>query len=110
VLATGSWLASRLIQRCQSKADTRTWSLFYVAAVVIFAMHGLSTFKLLAIVLANFALATHFRSSKLGPLSVWVFNLVALFTTDLFDGYRYAALHPALSSLVSSIRILDPFY
>jgi protein-cysteine N-palmitoyltransferase HHAT len=72
-----------------------------LSAVVIFAMHGLSTFKLIAIVLANFMLAKFFGSSKSGPLTVWALNLAALFTSEISDGYRYSALHPMLAALVS---------
>lgn len=68
---------------------------------MIFALHGLSALKILAILGVNYSIAKSSRGSTIGLIATWAFNITILFANETYDGYQYASLHPALASLVS---------
>ena len=67
---------------------------------MLFGLHGSSAFKVLALLSANYALGKAVGPYKFGPLLTWAFNMGVLFANEKNAGYRFAALHPALSALV----------
>ena len=73
----------------------------FLALVVVFVLHGASALKILAILSLNYAIAKHFKGSKLGPALTWLYNGAILFSNDLNHGYRFGAISPALEFLVS---------
>jgi hypothetical protein len=63
---------------------------FDVVFAVIFltALHGFSTFKILAILYANYCIGTKLPRPYV-PAATWVFNVGTLFANDLSHGYSY---------------------
>ncbi|KAI0473878.1 MBOAT-domain-containing protein [Xylariaceae sp. FL0804] len=81
-----------------------SFALFYLAA-----LHGFSALKVLAILGANYRLATALPRRAVPP-ATWVFNIGILFANELCRGYRFAsaaALVSAPASLVDWGRWLD---
>ena len=73
------------------------------AVLMLFGLHGASAFKVLAILSANYALVRAAGGHRVAPLLAWVFNAAVLFANERNGGYRFAALHPVLASLVNVI-------
>ena len=53
--------------------------------VMIMALHGTSTIKLLSILTVNFVIAKTWKGSWLTPILTWVFNAGALFANETFQ-------------------------
>lgn len=74
---------------------------------MLLILHGLSTFKILGILYANYALAKlpkHPSVAKFWPAMLIVGNMVLLFFNHKYQGYHLGDLHPALGQLVSPTR------
>ena len=71
------------------------------AGIFLAALHGFSAFKILAILYANYCIATKLPRSYV-PAVTWVFNIGTLFANEFSRGYSYAnivgAFFPAASS------------
>lgn len=70
------------------------------STLMLFGLHGSSALKVLGLLAANYAVAKAGAGRKVAPLLTWVFNMLVLFANERNSGYRFAALHPALASLV----------
>ncbi|KAI9926728.1 hypothetical protein AWENTII_011356 [Aspergillus wentii] len=82
---------ARLCQRIQFD--------FYFALVFITALHGVSAFKVLAILYANYKIAKSIPRSYI-PAVTWIFNICTLFANELFSGYPLARIAAFLVSEV----------
>jgi len=71
-----------------------------LSIVMVVALHGSSSLKILAIISLNFIIAKKCKASFLGPLLTWLFNGMVLFSNELYHGYQFEVL-PGLSALVS---------
>ncbi|KAL1732281.1 MBOAT, membrane-bound O-acyltransferase family-domain-containing protein [Schizophyllum commune] len=72
-----------------------------LSLIMVFVLHGTSTFKILLILSSNYYLAKTCRGSGLGPVLTWIFNLAVLFLNDYYNGYRYGEILPSLHILDS---------
>ncbi|KAF2751844.1 glycerol:H+ symporter-like protein [Sporormia fimetaria CBS 119925] len=61
------------------------------SAIFIFALHGFSAFKILAILYMNYALAKKLPKKYL-PAATWIFNVGILFANELCRGYSYGKI------------------
>ncbi|KOS21410.1 Glycerol uptake protein 1 [Escovopsis weberi] len=61
---------------------------FGFALLFIFALHGVSAFKVLTILYINFKFATSLPRSSV-PVVTWAFNICTLFANELCEGYRF---------------------
>ncbi|KAL8910374.1 MAG: hypothetical protein Q9171_004328 [Xanthocarpia ochracea] len=66
------------------------------ACLYLWALHGTSAFKILAILYINFSLVKNLPKSYL-TLATWVFNVGILFANELCKGYPYAEIAGLLS-------------
>ncbi|KAI0750047.1 MBOAT-domain-containing protein [Daedaleopsis nitida] len=69
------------------------------STIMLFALHGTSALKVFLILSANYAIAKATGASRAGPLLTWVFNALVLYGNERSSGYKFASLHPALSSM-----------
>lgn len=76
------------------------------SVVVIFALHGLSGFKILAILAVNYSIAMASRGHITGIAFTWLFNIAILFANETYDGYKFGSIHPGLASLVGQTSIM----
>ncbi|TKA75039.1 hypothetical protein B0A49_02186 [Cryomyces minteri] len=61
------------------------------AVIFLFALHGLSAFKVLSILYINFKLATRLPKAYV-PAASWIFNIGILFANELCHGYPFAGV------------------
>lgn len=59
-------------------------------------MHGFSAFKVLAILAANFTIATQLSRNYI-PAATWIFNIGVLFANEISDGYQFARIADHIS-------------
>lgn len=78
------------------------------AAAMQLGLHGTSALKVLFILLCNYAIGYTLHDTRLLPAATWTFNLAVLFANEIQDGYRFAALHPSLTTLVR-LPVLEHF-
>ena len=72
---------------------------------MVFALHGTSALKILAILYANYHIAKCTHRMPIGVPATWIFNIAILFANELCNGYRFALLHPTFEPLVSRIGV-----
>lgn len=68
--------------------------------LMLLALHGASIIKIFIILTINYQIAKLCRASKLGPLFTWVFNGGILMANEIYHGYRFGDILPALAFLV----------
>jgi hypothetical protein len=61
------------------------------ACIFLTALHGFSTFKIAAILYANYCIATKLPRSYV-PAASWIFAVGTLFANEFSKGYSYAAI------------------
>lgn len=61
------------------------------ASIFLVALHGFSTFKILAILYANYCIATKLPRTYV-PAASWTFVIGTLFANEFSRGYSYATL------------------
>ncbi|KAH7095186.1 MBOAT, membrane-bound O-acyltransferase family-domain-containing protein [Paraphoma chrysanthemicola] len=71
------------------------------ASIFLAALHGFSAFKILAILYANYCVATKLPRSYV-PLASWLFAVGTLFANEFSKGYSYAAIFGLLSPASTS--------
>nr|POE93246.1 glycerol uptake protein 1 [Quercus suber] len=59
------------------------------ATIFLFALHGVSAFKIFLILYLNFQIATKLPRQSVGP-TTWIFNIAILFANELCKGYRFS--------------------
>ncbi|KAI9001460.1 MBOAT-domain-containing protein [Trametes punicea] len=67
--------------------------------IMLFALHGTSTFKIFLILSINYAIAKTCGASKANPVLTWAFNTFVLFAIERNSGFRFDSLHPYLAPL-----------
>lgn len=77
--------------RGSTRLDQRATFDFLFAIVFIVILHGISSFKILAILTINYQLATKLPR-KYVPAATWIFNIGTLFANELTMGYRLQLL------------------
>ncbi|POR35483.1 Glycerol uptake protein 1 [Tolypocladium paradoxum] len=85
---------------------------FAFAILFLLVLHGVSAFKVLAILCVNYQIAMKLPRASI-PAVTWVFNISTLFANELCEGYRLAVLAsfvaPAGSALVQWGAWLDGY-
>ncbi|KAK3330132.1 MBOAT, membrane-bound O-acyltransferase family-domain-containing protein [Apodospora peruviana] len=90
-------------EMADARLRQRTSFDFCFAILYLVILHGFSALKILAILGANYQIAT-VLPKKYIPAATWVFNICTLFANELCDGYRFrniAMLVSADSSLLA---------
>lgn len=89
----------------------RTTFILAFAALLLVGLHGTSLPKMFFLVWVNFCISRLARTTnngiwtKLCPVITWIFNLHVLFSNEIYDGYKYGSLLPALQFLVRLARV-----
>jgi hypothetical protein len=71
---------------------------FGFAFIFLAALHGFSGLKVMAILFANYCIATRLPR-KYVPAATWIFNISTLFANELSDGYKFTKIAAYLSPL-----------
>jgi hypothetical protein len=69
---------------------------FPFAFILLVALHGFSSAKILLILYLNFSIARKLPQKYI-PLATWVFNIGILFANEIYGGYSYGKIINALS-------------
>lgn len=75
----------------------RTFNLFF-SFVFLFVIHGVNTFKILAILAINYQISTK-THGKTAKVLTWVFGVSILFANELLEGYPFRKIFPPLAFL-----------
>ncbi|KAG5817502.1 hypothetical protein H9Q74_000092 [Fusarium xylarioides] len=80
----------------RNRLDQRASFDFLFAFIFLFALHGLSAFKIFFILWTNFQLATKLPRRYV-PAATWIFNIAILFANELTEGWRFRVLFSFIS-------------
>ncbi|KAK7750097.1 glycerol transporter [Diatrype stigma] len=75
------------LEEAEQRLNQRLSFDFGFAIIFLLALHGISAFKVLAIIYVNFQIATALPRKSV-PVATWIFNVGILFTNDIYKGYR----------------------
>lgn len=78
--------------------DTRFFDVGFAFLFLIVA-HGVSTVKILAIIIANYMIGSKVSNSKAGTIATWVFGIAILFANEKALGYPFTKYCPPLAFL-----------
>ncbi|KAG8864787.1 glycerol transporter [Tulasnella sp. 330] len=67
--------------------------------LMLIGLHGCSAIKILLILSINYGISKRLGGRSMAPFVMWFFNMGMLFMNELYDGYKFGAIHPALESL-----------
>ena len=76
--------------------------LLVTAAIYVLVLHGTSVLKILAILVLNYGATRATAGTRLAQPVVWSLNVGVLFANEVFGGYKFRSLSPALAFLVRS--------
>lgn len=79
------------LEEADERLNQRTSFDFGFAIIFLLALHGISAFKIFAILYINYQVATTTPRKSL-PLATWAFNIGVLFANEFFGGYKMARL------------------
>ncbi|KAL5314528.1 hypothetical protein ACEPPN_017168 [Leptodophora sp. 'Broadleaf-Isolate-01'] len=82
----------------EARKEQRASFDFGFAIIFLAAIHGFSGLKVMAILYANYSLATGLPRQYV-PAATWIFNIGILFANELSDGYKFAGMAAYLSPL-----------
>ncbi|KAK4084223.1 uncharacterized protein Triagg1_703 [Trichoderma aggressivum f. europaeum] len=77
--------------RGSTRLEKRATFDFVFAIIFIVILHGISSFKILAILGINYQIATKLPRQYI-PAATWIFNIGTLFANELTMGYRFQLL------------------
>ncbi|RYP71402.1 hypothetical protein DL769_004710 [Monosporascus sp. CRB-8-3] len=103
---SGKESARPTLDEADERMKQRTSFDFHFAIIFLLALHGISAFKILAILYVNFQIATALPRKSV-PAATWIFNIGILFTNDIFDGYRFGDMAAWISG-PSAKSLVDP--
>ncbi|EGC31081.1 hypothetical protein DICPUDRAFT_157122 [Dictyostelium purpureum] len=91
-------LLSTLIRKSLPESLTNIRILFYdiISIGFLIYVHGSSSIIVLIIALINFGISRLFDRSKLLPAVTWIFNLIILWTSYIYEGYHFSTLSPII--------------
>ncbi|KAK1837153.1 glycerol uptake protein 1, partial [Podospora conica] len=73
-----------------------TYDLIF-ALIFLFALHGFSSLKVLAILFVNYKIAKSLPR-RFVPPATWIFNIVILLSNEIFKGYKFRNMAMAVSN------------
>ena len=74
--------------------------LLVTAAIYLLVLHGTSVLKILAILVINYGATKAVAGTRLAQPVVWSLNVGILFANEIYGGYKFRSLSPALAFLV----------
>lgn len=98
------------LEEADDRLRQRTTFDFGFAIIFLFALHGVSAFKIFTILYVNYQLATTVPRRFI-PIATWIFNIGILFSNEIFSGYKLENMaafisNPSQGGLVASEPIL----
>ncbi|KAI0881469.1 MBOAT-domain-containing protein [Annulohypoxylon maeteangense] len=79
---------------------------FGFALIYLVALHGVSAFKILVILYANYQVATALPR-KYVPAATWIFNVGTLFSNELCKGYKFGHIATLIAGAPVQNSLLD---
>ena len=79
--------------------------LFVSSLTILILLHGVSAFKILAILYVNYRIPQSAKTSRFTPYLIWTFNISVLFCNEIFQGYKFGHVLPVLGLLVSCLCV-----
>ncbi|KAI1091822.1 MBOAT-domain-containing protein [Rostrohypoxylon terebratum] len=79
---------------------------FGFALIYLVALHGVSAFKVLAILYMNYQVATALPRKSV-PAATWIFNVGTLFANELCKGYRFGDIATLIAGAPVQNSLLD---
>jgi len=76
------------------------------SVLLIILLHGASALKVLTILFLNYRIAKNQILGRFTPLAIWTFNILVLFSNEIYVGYPFGKIASFLSFLV--ISSLEP--
>lgn len=71
-----------------------------VSLLVLGGLHGSSMIKILLILSLNYWVTKRLGARAFAPAATWTLNVAVIFLNEIYDGYKFAAIHPSLAFLV----------
>ncbi|PHH82622.1 hypothetical protein CDD82_5348 [Ophiocordyceps australis] len=102
VCAMPAW-ATSVAARGAARLEQRASFDFFFGLVFLFALHGVSAAKVLAILRINYLIATRVPQRYM-PAATWIFNVATLFANELCQGYSLAVLARRLAPGSALVR------
>ncbi|KAL7620674.1 glycerol transporter [Parahypoxylon ruwenzoriense] len=94
------------LEEADQRLNQRATFDFGFALIYLLALHGISAFKILAILYANYQVATTLPRKYI-PVATWVFNIGTLFANELCNGYRFSDIAAFISGPPTNNSLLD---
>ncbi|ETS81909.1 hypothetical protein PFICI_06911 [Pestalotiopsis fici W106-1] len=88
------------LEEADHRLKQRTSFDFGFAIIFLLALHGVSAFKVLAILYVNYQIATSTPRKSI-PAATWIFNIGILFANETFSGYKLANMAMFVSRSVT---------
>ncbi|KAF3013466.1 glycerol transporter [Neopestalotiopsis sp. 37M] len=88
------------LEEADDRLKQRTSFDFGFAIIFLLALHGVSAFKVLAILYVNYQIATRTPRKSI-PAATWIFNIGILFANETFSGYKLANMAMFVSRSVT---------
>jgi hypothetical protein len=95
-IATRTKPSRPTLEEADDRLNQRTSFDFGFAIIFLLALHGVSAFKILAILYVNYQIAT-IAPRKSIPIATWVFNIGMLFANEMSSGYKLTTLATFIS-------------
>ncbi|KAJ6261088.1 hypothetical protein Dda_3753 [Drechslerella dactyloides] len=94
----------KLCTNMLGNADLQTRTIFdnVFAAIFLLALHGISYFKILALLATNYGILKAFGPSKATPFVTWGFNLMMLLLNEWKRGYMFGRIFGPEYSYIDS--------
>ncbi|KAG9003064.1 glycerol transporter [Tulasnella sp. 427] len=111
LLAVGHLIASKLYSALSRVAGLpksgRIVFSAIVSLLVLAGLHGSSILKILFILYLNYWTTKRLGATNHAPFAIWALNVSIIFLNEIYDGYKFGAIHPSLAFL-DSIRGAHP--
>lgn len=95
-ILTAVILAHQLLRQTAGKRIKRVYFDIGFATIFLSSLHGLSFIKIVVILCINYSIGKGLGQHQMQPLVTWVFNIIVLFSNEIFQGYQFGALHPSM--------------
>ncbi|KAI8624066.1 putative glycerol:H+ symporter [Xylariaceae sp. FL1651] len=120
-VSSGTKTSRPTLEEAEQRLNQRASFDFGFAIIYLLALHGVSAFKILAILYLNYQVATTLPRKSV-PVATWVFNIGTLFANELCKGFKFqdiaaflegfflaGVINDSNSSLVAWGRWLDGY-
>ncbi|KAK6820520.1 MBOAT- membrane-bound O-acyltransferase family-domain-containing protein [Apiospora arundinis] len=106
-VSSGSPSARPTLEEADLRLDQRASFDYVFAIVFLLVLHGISAFKVLAILYINYQLATTLPRKYI-PTAAWTFNIGILFANEMTKGFKFGVVATQLFGRAQESLVSDP--